>query len=122
MSYVKGADLASILLHAGKLPVHRAIGIARQIAEGLQAAHEAGVVHRDLKPANVMVDSKDQVLIEDFGLARSAPVDSVPEDTAPITDTSGADLSGIPSATGTSRPVCTDSTSNGLMAKSWSEE
>ena len=49
----------------------RAIGMARQVASGLQAAHEVGVVHRDLKPANVMIDADDQAVIMDFGIARS---------------------------------------------------
>ena len=71
MSYVEGSDLATVLKEAGKLPVREALRIARQVASGLQAAHEAGVVHRDLKPANIMVE-KDRAIIMDFGIARSA--------------------------------------------------
>jgi tetratricopeptide (TPR) repeat protein len=70
MQFVDGKDLASILKKAGKLPVPRLIKIFRQIAEGLGAAHEMGVVHRDLKPQNVLVDSLDQVYLTDFGLAK----------------------------------------------------
>src|SRR5581483_10318723 len=74
MPYVHGQDLAAVLREHGKLPVSRALAIARQIAAGLQAAHEVGVVHRDLKPPNIMLEG-DHVLIMDFGIARSAATD-----------------------------------------------
>jgi tetratricopeptide (TPR) repeat protein/tRNA A-37 threonylcarbamoyl transferase component Bud32 len=70
MPFVEGSDLATILEQQGKLPVTPALQLARQIAAGLQAAHEAGIVHRDLKPANIMVEH-DHALITDFGIARS---------------------------------------------------
>jgi eukaryotic-like serine/threonine-protein kinase len=70
MSYVDGENLASVLGRRGKLPVREALDIARQVASGLEAAHEAGVVHRDLKPANVMIDRHGHALIMDFGIAR----------------------------------------------------
>ncbi|CAN5645476.1 hypothetical protein BH23ACI1_BH23ACI1_29110 [soil metagenome] len=71
MPYIHGSDLATILRKEGRLPVARALSIARQVAGGLVAAHEAGVVHRDLKPANIMVDAEDHAMIMDFGIARS---------------------------------------------------
>jgi tetratricopeptide (TPR) repeat protein len=71
MSYVTGSDLRTILRSEGKLPVPRALRIARQLASGLKAAHDAGVVHRDLKPANIMIDAENDPLIMDFGIARS---------------------------------------------------
>ena len=71
MPYVEGADLATVLKREGRLPVERALKIASQIAAGLAAAHDVGVVHRDLKPANIMVSDNDHVLIMDFGIARS---------------------------------------------------
>ena len=71
MPFVEGEDLATILKREGKLPVPRVMNIARSVASGLAAAHEAGVVHRDLKPANIMVDADGEGLVMDFGVARS---------------------------------------------------
>ena len=70
MSYVEGADLASIL-KAGALPIDRARRLAAQLLSGLAAAHDVGIAHRDLKPQNILVDSKDHLYISDFGLAKS---------------------------------------------------
>ena len=74
MPYIQGDDLGIVLRREGKLPVSRALPLARQIASGLQAAHEAGVVHRDLKPANIMIGvatEGEQALIMDFGISAS---------------------------------------------------
>src|SRR5438874_2572170 len=69
MQYVDGEDLASLLRRIGRLPVEKAIDIARDLCAGLAAAHDKGVIHRDLKPANVMIDGKGRAHIADFGLA-----------------------------------------------------
>ena len=66
----------------GPVPVEEALEICRQIAEGVEAAHEKGVIHRDLKPANVKVTPEGKVKILDFGLAKAF------EDEAPVTDIS----------------------------------
>ena len=71
MPYIQGGDLATILKKEGKLPVARAVSIAKQVVSGMCAAHDAGVVHRDLKPANIMIDEDDQAVIMDFGISRS---------------------------------------------------
>src|SRR5262245_38318162 len=71
MPYLDGSDLATKLNERSKLPVPEALSIARDVAAGLAAAHEAGIVHRHLKPANIMILA-DHALIMDFGIARSA--------------------------------------------------
>ncbi|HEY7024496.1 MAG TPA: serine/threonine-protein kinase, partial [Candidatus Limnocylindrales bacterium] len=71
MEYVQGADLGFVLKRQGKMPVGRALSLARQIADGLGAVHKAGIVHRDLKPANVIVDAEDHARLTDFGIARA---------------------------------------------------
>jgi serine/threonine-protein kinase len=73
MQHLQGETLAS-LLQRGALPIERAVDYGIQIAEGLQAAHRAGVVHRDLKPANVMI-TKTGVKLLDFGLAQTGVSD-----------------------------------------------
>ena len=70
MELVEGEDLGERLV-AGALPLQEMLPIARQIAEALEAAHEAGIVHRDLKPANVRVRPDGTVKVLDFGLAKA---------------------------------------------------
>jgi len=69
MSYYEGQTLKSLLADRDIEP-DRALKIARQVALGLAAAHEKGVIHRDIKPANIMITERGQVKILDFGLAR----------------------------------------------------
>jgi serine/threonine-protein kinase len=71
MEYVDGTSLDRVLAR-GRLPFAAGVRIARQVVDGLQAAHARGVVHRDLKPSNILVDAAGVVKISDFGLARSA--------------------------------------------------
>jgi hypothetical protein len=71
MEYVDGEDLAKLLRRIGRLAHDKAVDIARGIAAGLQAAHAKGILHRDLKPANIMIDSRGDPRIMDFGLALS---------------------------------------------------
>src|SRR6202047_3203928 len=69
MEFVDGEDLASLLRRIGRLPLDKAVEIARQLCAGLAAGHEHGIIHRDLKPANIMLDGRGRVRITDFGLA-----------------------------------------------------
>lgn len=70
MELVEGPTLAD-RLKAGPVPLEEALGIAEQIVEALEAAHERGIIHRDLKPANVKLTADERVKVLDFGLARA---------------------------------------------------
>ena len=74
---LQGASLRE-LLDQGPLPLRRAIDYARQIADGLGAAHAKGITHRDIKPDNVFVTSDGRVKILDFGLAQTATTPWLP--------------------------------------------
>ena len=75
LELVEGPTLAERIAE-GPIPVEEAIAIARQIAEALEAGHEAGVIHRDLKPANVKVKEDGGVKVLDYGLAKALEGDT----------------------------------------------
>jgi Tol biopolymer transport system component len=75
MELVAGEDL-SRRISRGPIPIAEALPIARQIADALEAAHDAGIIHRDLKPANVKVRDDGTVKVLDFGLARTTNDDA----------------------------------------------
>jgi eukaryotic-like serine/threonine-protein kinase len=87
MELVDGPTLADRLRH-GPLPLDEACALARQIAEAVEAAHEAGVIHRDLKPANIKVRRDGTIKVLDFGLAKSVDRGLTPSSTS----TTRADL------------------------------
>ena len=68
MPYVEGESLQDKLRRERQLPVEEAVSIAGEVADALQAAHEAGVIHRDIKPANILL-SRGRPLVADFGIA-----------------------------------------------------
>ncbi len=74
MEYVEGETLHRLLRREGTLPVKRAVSLLRQIADGVDAAHEIGILHRDLKPANIFLLQRGKgdgfIKVGDFGLAK----------------------------------------------------
>jgi serine/threonine-protein kinase len=69
MEYFQGRTLAEVIAQRGLVPMKDVQDILNQIASGLEAAHQAGVIHRDLKPSNVLVGERGAVKLIDFGLA-----------------------------------------------------
>jgi hypothetical protein len=80
MEFVEGQPLVTILHDEGALPVDWTLHVLSQSADGLSAAHRAGVVHRDIKPGNLMVRPDGVVKLTDFGIAQA-------RDSAPLTRT-----------------------------------
>jgi serine/threonine protein kinase len=72
MEFVDGRTLRDILTTEGRLLPQRALEITADVCSALEVAHAAGMVHRDIKPANVMLTSRGEVKVMDFGIARAA--------------------------------------------------
>ncbi len=70
MEYVEGRTLADLIRSTGPLPSHVVVMIAKQVLDGLAAAHRQGVVHRDLKPSNIMLTAQGTAKVMDFGIAK----------------------------------------------------
>jgi serine/threonine protein kinase len=69
-AYVDGPSLDRRIEEGGPLAVEEAVGIVSDVADGLDALHDAGIVHRDVKPSNILIDRSGTALLTDFGLAR----------------------------------------------------
>ena len=86
MEYLEGRTLGAILAEQARLPLDRCVRLCREIAAGLDAAHELGIIHRDLKPDNVMVlptRTGETVKLVDFGIAKALESEPSREMTAP---------------------------------------
>lgn len=85
MEYVEGGSLHDRLVECRPIPPSFIARVAREVASGLAAAHEKGIVHRDIKPANILVEAKTgHAKITDFGLARGANDSRLSVDGLPI--------------------------------------
>src|SRR5262245_51476702 len=76
MPFLQGEPLDARLRRDGRLTPLGVILIGREVAEGLQAAHEQGLIHRDVKPSNIWIDQRGKVKLLDFGLARAVDADA----------------------------------------------
>ncbi len=72
MELIDGTPLDELMRQRGRLPALDVVKLGRQAAEGLGAAHRAGIVHRDVKPSNLIVDGRGHLKLVDFGIARVA--------------------------------------------------
>jgi serine/threonine protein kinase len=92
MEFLDGRELAEVIKLTGPLPLPRVISLVRQIASGLTAAHDTGVVHRDLKPPNIFVldvvgHAQELVKIVDFGISKVKDVTSTITDSSALVGT-----------------------------------
>jgi len=99
MELVEGPTLAE-RLNVGPLRLSEALGLARQMADALAAAHERGILHRDLKPANVKITPEGRVKLLDFGLAKVLQAEDSGA-AASEEPTAAADTTGLGVAVGT---------------------
>ncbi len=77
MELVEGITLKRFIERKGRLTVKDAVGIAIQIAQGLDAAHQNHVIHRDIKPQNIIISREGKVKVADFGIAKAASTNTI---------------------------------------------
>ena len=81
MELVEGITLKTYISRKGKLEIRETIGIAMQVAQGIEAAHEQHIVHRDIKPQNIIISRDGKVKVTDFGIAKAATNETITSST-----------------------------------------
>lgn len=71
MQYVEGQNLRDVLRKRGRMSPAEAASLARQVCDALSIAHNAGLVHRDVKPQNILIDSRGDARLTDFGIVKA---------------------------------------------------
>ncbi|WP_310605087.1 Stk1 family PASTA domain-containing Ser/Thr kinase [Anaerosporobacter sp.] len=77
MELVEGITLKSFIERKDKLEIKEAVGIAIQIAQGMEAAHMNHIIHRDIKPQNIIISREGKVKVTDFGIAKAASSNTI---------------------------------------------
>ena len=77
MELVEGITLKKFIERKGKLELKEAVGIAIQIAQGMEAAHAKHIIHRDIKPQNIIISKEGKVKVADFGIAKAATSNTI---------------------------------------------
>ncbi|MDO5293813.1 MAG: Stk1 family PASTA domain-containing Ser/Thr kinase [bacterium] len=77
MELVEGITLKNFIERKGKLEIREAVGIAIQICQGLEAAHDNHIIHRDIKPQNIIISKEGKVKVTDFGIAKAATSNTI---------------------------------------------
>lgn len=81
MELVEGITLKKFIERKGKLEIKEAVGIAIQIAQGIEAAHEKHIIHRDIKPQNIIISREGKIKVTDFGIAKAASSNTITSNT-----------------------------------------
>ncbi|MBR1735644.1 MAG: Stk1 family PASTA domain-containing Ser/Thr kinase, partial [Firmicutes bacterium] len=80
MEYIDGYTLKELIKKKAPFSNEEALGVAIQIATGLEAAHSCGIIHRDIKPQNILVTKEGSIKVTDFGIARTAGSNTITAD------------------------------------------